>query len=251
MDVILTSGLFRSASTWSYNVCRLLCELTAKDNKLPVIAHYADLEAGEKNIADALKAGPGYYVIKSHAPSKNVLDLIHTNIIKNVYTIRDPRDCVTSHANTKSTDFDDAVKYMEYTLRYLPYFFQFKNTLVIRYEDMVKDPKTEVKRIADYILGEVSDERIEKIHQATSLENMKQLADTMDEQAESSYYQDQEDKVHIKTLIHENHIQSGKQGRWREELTEAQQTRLNQTFKAYLLQMGYETEASMKALTQS
>ena len=72
MDIIFCSGMMRSASTWSYNVCRIIYLQIAKQSNIPMIQGYLDSadidEFLKKNIEET-----GIAVIKTHTPSETTI----------------------------------------------------------------------------------------------------------------------------------------------------------------------------------
>ena len=121
MNFIICSGILRSASTWAFNVCRLIASSLAKQNNLPLLdCGYKDTTALDELLK---KNGSGIAVVKTHAPSKFALEFILTGAVKNICTIRDPRDCVASQQLFHDDEtFEQSVYLLKNNLHYVDIF---------------------------------------------------------------------------------------------------------------------------------
>jgi len=156
--------------------------LINSDNKLKIFkTHHALCSLGKDNFTD----------------TKNTLGVI--------YVVRDPRNVISSilyHFNLSNTEealnfiqreekfignVKNKVNYPLHTLisswktNYNSWKFFGKNFLLVKYEDLILNPNTEFKRIANYITNttniKFSEEQIKKGVDESSFENLRKLED--------------------------------------------------------------------------
>ena len=120
------------------------------------------------------------------------------NTIGAIYIIRDPRSLISSiHHHLSLNTLDDAVKMLitnstwggleskpvgeflsSWEIHYLSWKRFPKNFLLIKYEDLIKDPKHEILKLCIYLKKffnfEYNDEKIDKIIENTSFKKLKQ-----------------------------------------------------------------------------
>jgi hypothetical protein len=246
MNVILCTGMMRSASTWSYNVSRLLAILLAEYLKVPFGSNYLNHDELDDFLKRYLKTKTGLAVIKIHFPGQLALELIHNKVIKNVCTIRDPRDCVASRQLFEKESFEDSVKWIKDGLFYIDFFQQTNNTLFIRYEEMIKNPSAQITRICQYFDMDISDDQLQKLDMLTNMRSAQQISESLHNRPRHTLIRDRSHLVDPTTEIHENHIHGGICGRWKTELAKDQINIIINEFEPWLISLGYETETSLK-----
>jgi hypothetical protein len=247
MDIILCSGMMRSASTWSFNVCRLLASEISTTLKVTFKSVSPKYEELDNYLRD--RAKEGILVIKSHFQTDLAIKLIHTNMIKNVCTIRDPRDCVASRQLFEKESFERSVYLIETCLFYVGLFQRSNNTLYIRYEEMVGNPYEYIKLISHYLGFPIDETLVREIDNQTNKSKIKMISDTLKTKPHETLLRVDSHVVDPVTQIHENHIQGGICGRWKTELNKDQIKIVTDRFKPWLITLGYETEASIENLS--
>lgn len=238
--------MMRSASTWSFNVCRLLGILLANHFKVPSGSAYLNPNELDIFLKTRMKTEPGYVVIKAHSLGEFALELIKNNEIKNVSTIRDPRDCVASRQLFEEETFEQSVHWIKNSLFYVHLYQQTKNTLFIRYEEMIRNPAFQIKEICSFLDVELSDKHLLEINEQTSMINAQRISNSIKTRPIHELLRDRSHVVDPTTQIHENHIHGGICGRWKTELSIIQQKAVIAELKPWLISLGYETEDSMK-----
>ncbi|HTD68312.1 MAG TPA: sulfotransferase domain-containing protein [Candidatus Limnocylindria bacterium] len=100
---------------------------------------------------------------------------------------------------------------------------------LIRYEDMLRDPFAEVKKIAQFSGLKNSDEHIRRATEQASFENMRRV----EEVKGMPYYKPKNTEMRF--------IRQGKSGGWKDVFTEEDKAFFKQHFGAALIKCGYES----------
>jgi hypothetical protein len=240
--LVICSGIKRSASTWSFNVCRHLAEARARVTGARFLSEYAnhtdDLIKRLSGEA-AAKDGDLIGVIKAHEPGKGTVGSIRRGKIRNVYTIRDPRDCLASMEQfwqrEKNETFERRINEFLFWLRYAEIFLADGASHVVRYEDMIGDPAAEIRRIAKYLDLKCDAALIADIAEKTSPEASQSLIDEMNKgkaDADGRLF-------NSLTQLHERHLGGGTVGRWRAAFEGDTLVQVERAFAPWLEKLGY------------
>ena len=248
MNITLCTGMMRSGSTWSFNVARIVMEQCAKQLHQPFSSGYNDHTGLDNFLQQNFSDKPAFFVIKVHSPAQYALSLIQQGQIQNICTVRDPRDCVASRQIFEDEDFDTSIAFIKMNEQYVNHYLTIKNTLLIRYEEMMKEPIEKIKTIMKYLNINANENIINKIHEQTSMEAAQKISENLEQGSSEKVHQVFSHLVDNTTHIHQNHIHGGTSGRWKTELNEEQQKRVNQEFKDMLIKFNYETPESMEEL---
>lgn len=239
--VVCCSGIMRSASTWSYNVCRELVLRTQDPAREAAAFTYAnDTDAllaswvkAEQQQERLLRA-----VMKAHLVGPRTRKLIDAGKLRNVFTIRDPRDAMASMLlfGQEKTEEEKShlIAYFRAVLRQGLAFLNDGRTLVIRYEDMIADPRRQVGVIARYMGLDATGDLLDAVDAATGAESARAVVARLEAQAAPG--EDLSDPV---TQLHVTHLNTGEVGRWRRELPPAFVARLEQAFGRAMAAYGY------------
>jgi len=181
-----------------------------------------------KLLAIRLREKP--FVVKTHRqPRTFVRILMHLGIIRSVYIYRDLRDVLLSsidhrdnidrkehgRSDLKSLSFDDVFPTLPSLYAVWEKWRSCENALLIKYEDLVKDPVIQMRRIAQHLNLRVEDEDIRRIIQKYDRNSL-----------------DSSSKSHL-------HFNKGVVARYREELSEAQRRLFREKLGNMLAEMGY------------
>lgn len=246
--IIFCSGMSRSASTWSYNVCRLLLESTGADIYTGYVGEAHDTD---RFLNTHIPQSKKFTLIKCHDPGPHCRSLIKHNQAKNVYTYRDLRDSLASRMAFEAIAFDAALRGGLYQAQRMTEYAQHPSTLFVRYDRILHTPCDEIQAIAHYLGIPLSPNLREAIYQQTRLETVKQISSQVESLSSQHAFQARDHTVDRTTLLHANHISSAKIGRWRDELTPEQQLIVTLVFRPYLLAFDFETEESLEAIATS
>ncbi len=244
--LILATGMMRSGSTWAFNVCRLAGQLVAQHLNQPFASAYLLDKELDEFLAKQFPTLPGPAVIKAHFVGHAALNLIAAGRVKCVSTYRDPRDCVASLMTFTNDPFQRAMRRTTGFLEELTLYQQSRNTLLIRYEDMIRDTAAHVRMVTDYLGVQLDDAGIRWIDGQTNIDRAREVSAELKTRPDDAVVRQESHRVDPATNLHDNHIHSGKVGRWRDELTPEQQETLAKQFRPWLISLGYETETSLE-----
>jgi hypothetical protein len=232
--LIMTVGLYSSASTWAYNVLREL--MIAQHGEARVFAIYSDTVA--KVISERQALGR-YVVWKMHfgEPAWDVFAQLADPTI--LLTVRDPRDAVLSMVNRFNTSVTLAAKAVGASCNRVLQCAQWDHP-ILRYEDGFFRTTETIRIMAQYIGATLDDDAIDRIHDRFSTESVRAFAEQVPalpaERVKGDPTIDLYDEV---TQIHRGHIGDGSVGKWRRQLTEEQQRAITAHFAPFLERFGY------------
>ncbi|MBT5414693.1 MAG: sulfotransferase, partial [Rhodospirillaceae bacterium] len=207
---VCCTGMARSGSTWSFNVCRELLEATGE----PLIAgYYGEGEALDDFIESrGLEAFPGHVLLKLHQPADRLLGMICDGRARNVFTLRDPRDCLRSRMDFEGKPFDDALMGVAGNLIMYNLYAGATDTLFVRYEAMAADPAAEVRRIAGHLgLAPVEDE-VGRIAEATGISAARRKVEDLAGRTDAGTVEIAGRRVDTETCLQTGHIRDGRAG---------------------------------------
>ena len=239
----------RSGSTWSYNVCKIFGGRVAENRKFNFHSDFAyDIDSLiQKMSKKAARTKSNIFgVVKAHDVGMRTKKKISEGKIKNIYTIRDPRDCFASMEKFmprfEGVEIDDRIREFQRWLILGDEFFGDDVSLIIRYEEMVENNIKQIRRIANFLEIKRTDKLILNISNATSVaasqEIIKQMIET-GKGVEKFKVAGKEKRFHPESQLHENHLNGGTIGRWRTELTEENQQKIHTAFSPWLIKFGY------------
>jgi hypothetical protein len=240
--------MLRSGSTWSFNVCRLMAKAIAGRENRPLWTGYMLPEQSEPLFERYGDAQPGPTVVKAHSLGPRGLELLHAGKAKAVCTYRDPRDCVASMMTFAGRPFDDAVNAISQGLLMLESILRTRHALAIRYEDMLADPAGQIALINQFLGLSLEPAILTRINEMCGLEASRRVCEDLRQRPSKAVLHSTENhRVDPQTWLHDNHIQSGKAGRWKDEMEPWQVQALSQAFDPWLARMGYEPAARSSA----
>lgn len=232
--IIMTIGVYSSASTWLFNVLREL--MIAQHGQNRVLAIYSDTVA--KVIGDQ-QALNRYVVWKMHfgEPAWEVFAQFADPTI--LLTVRDPRDAVLSLVNRFNTSVQLAAKGVGMSCNRVLQCAQAEYP-ILRYEDgFFQNPET-IRRVAEHIGVGPDGAVIDGIRDRFSTESVRAFAEQVTslpaERMKGDPTIDLYDEV---TQIHRGHIGDGSVGKWRHQLTAEQQRAITDHFAPFLTRFGY------------
>lgn len=218
----------------------------------------ADLSADE---ADALR--PAFFEIEAQSSAEPQIRKVHdawtlTPVGKplfplavtlgTIYIVRDPRDVAVSLAHHLASDLDQTIAFMGHANAVLatggrygsPQFRQKlltwaehvrswlnapKPPLLLRYEDMLTDPATALKRAARHLGWEAPHDRVEKAVAATRFEALQRS--------------EEQQGFREKAWPEVRFFRRGISGGWRDTLTAAQAARIEADHGHIMAKLGY------------
>jgi hypothetical protein len=240
--IVICDGIIRSGSTWSFNVCRLLGHLRAKQRGQSFGIACLGSDSLDHFLQVQASLGNGSAVIKVHELGPVALQWIHAGWVKTVCTFRDPRDCVASDIVFWGAGFHPSVQRVMRSLECLHKSHRdFQHTLFVRYEEMIDKPLSQIRRIAEFLDVPLEQKQLESIDAQTNINASRKICQELSarpaDQIDIGAGNHRRDRV---SLLHDNHIGNAKVGRWKAELTAEQGQLLSQMFRPSLEALGYE-----------
>ena len=241
MDVLCV-GMYRSCSTWQYNICAELVERKAGGKRLGFIAasDYAPSGLPSQSI---------WRVLKTHDGHDRFAAALREGQVRAVYSRRDLRDVVFSIMHKWSISFDEVVApngLLEACIAVDGFWPSLPNVLCQSYETITADPSTAVKEIAEHLGLHIESAEADELSFEFSLIKNKERADAIAQQlhAEGVDLTNPENclRYHSRTLFHWNHIRDGVVGGWRTLASPQQRKVLAGLCGSWLVEHGYECD---------
>lgn len=225
--------MLRSGSTLQYQLAVSILEKTGRGSGL-----------GDPRNVDCLErvnaTPPGtMQVLKVHKFKhlRNVEAAIERGQAKCLYTYRDVRDVAVSLMNMRKLSFEELIfrnKEVQQSLDDFKAWTSFDGVLISRYEEMIDNLPQEVYRIAEHLNVELSETEAISIAENHTLDKQKQRIQQW--QTSENFNPATHDG---KSLLHHNHINSGKPQQWLKTLTPLQIAYLESLTGTWLCDRGY------------
>jgi hypothetical protein len=235
---IVCAGIYRSGSTWTFNVVRRMLELASPGWE--VAYDYAEPDQLDNLVWR--NPGSGHHVIKCHAGSEGFVDAVNARFVHGVvFSLRDPMaalaSCVEQFCNrepfSRHWTFDRALDYIEDGLR-------FGQQLVGRPEvvfiDLHRDGEpASLERIVKFIGADLPPAELEELREEFSFAAMRERSAQIAEQPADALLRGINDPA---TLMHANHVEKGAARDWRAELSGEQIAAATERFAPYAELLG-------------
>jgi hypothetical protein len=238
--------MFRSGSTWSFNVCRELYQLLPQQFNEPVKSGYLEAVQLEHLVTQKWPTMTAPTVIKAHYIGPAAMAALRAGTAKGICTYRDPRDCVASDMAFMSYPLEVCLKRFGGTLEPLRLYQTTPNILLVKYEDMMVDRPRQLRRIANHLGVPANDAALHQIDARTNLQACKELCAQLPKRPANQVLHQANHIIDPVTHLHQNHINGGTIGRWRSELSIEQAMYVTEFFAPWLLKLGYETSDSIE-----
>ncbi|CAB3782112.1 sulfotransferase domain-containing protein [Pararobbsia alpina] len=235
--LVLNVGVEGSASTWVDNVVKSLLKLNGSEE---VTAGYvSEMKTAAQNHQRRVENA----ILKSHQPKNDFLFMMDVGAAKSILTIRDPRDSVVSLMQRFDRPFENCLRDVARSLSYLDD-VDFKNVLLLRYEDRFFEKIETVGLIAEYLGTAASGEQIGEIFERYSAAAVRgllsQLSDLPIQELDVG-----EHVAHRGTGFFARHIIDSRSGRYREVLTLGQIHQIESVIGHAYDRYGYERVCSV------
>ena len=232
---IFCCGMPRSGSTVQYQLTKEIVETQLKGKALG----HVSLGKFDK-MYHQYHTKNEYVVLKCHGFPPAARQLFAKGEGKAIYVYRDIRDVVVSKLNKRQFNFEK-VNVSHLLKKNLRRYYQWQSVddiLVSKYEEMIEDLQREAIRIGDYLGLHLTEQFVEQLAQKYSMEKQKQRIANFDYQnygieTKVGVYYDPE------SLLHDNHIYSGKSEQWKSELSSLQVAFIEAKAGDWLVDRGY------------
>lgn len=229
--LVLTTGVFRSGSTWIFNAVRLLASLAGNRVRSGFREDLCEEEIGGRNEACIT-------VLKAHNPSKRLLEMIAASGGRTILTVRDPRDCVCSFMAAFRRDFPWALRRVTASCDGALKAVEFSRPHTFRYEAGFMDDRATLADVSDYIGIPNVMSNIDCVFSELKRESVRsKIASLTNEGVIDQSIPRTHDPV---SHWHPNHIGDGKIGKYQHLLTDEQTRIVEDRNRAFLDMFGYD-----------
>ena len=216
--LVFCCGMMRSGSTLQYQLAAEIVESSGLGNRMGWV------DSGNiQKIKNHYLNQEMFHIVKCHNYLDESTEIFLNGEAKAIYVYRDIRDVVVSLMNKFNLSYYEIVKrgFIETIVKAYYDWTRLENTLISRYETMIENIAQEARRIAEYLGIEISEATAKRLDQKYSLNNQIQRIRQFDYQKGGVNLRSGE-ILDPKTLLHANHIFSGKSGQYKTELSRIQ-----------------------------
>ena len=264
MRSIISALLYSDDGDFNFNLLRKIDQFPEKKYFKYFIKNYGDFNEIKKNWIVAqdkinldgkiklFKTHQGKYTVEGNSFTNN------DNTLATIYIVRDPRNLVQSISNHYTKSLDDSCEFLLaskiigngknyedkqgglYTLlgkwneHYRSWTTNKNNLLLIKYEDLIKNPKAQLERTIDflkkYLTFETDENKINKILETTSFNNLKKL------EKEGQFNENTQNKKDGGKV---NFFHLGPKNLWHKNLNEKIVSKIEKNFFIEMKELGY------------
>lgn len=247
--IVLCAGMPRSASTWSFNVCRHLL----RDARGPAGVHSGYFGEGKEVEAyvATLPADPAH-LIKSHHPTAAVVRTVAAGGGGVVFTIRNPMQAAASMRTFFGSSLPAAIDGVLGSLSVALACRHVAPTLFLAYSDVIQTPSEATRRIAAFLdrlgafgAGGPSDAAVAATVAATRAEAMAALSGSAAFAGRADLRPAGHSRYDPETLLHVGHVARGTDFDWEATLGEDEASQCRHAFapwRDFLDAIGCRTE---------
>lgn len=209
--LVLPTGMLRSGSTWSFNVCvNLLREAGIGDVRTDFIKSLGKWRQVVSQ--DGIHA-----VLKCHTLDAESLDWLKNNrhTVKFVYTLRDPREVAASALATFNMPLDDGLSSVESSLQFLSAQRTISAVCVVPYSLIDKGLSGgAIAALAGYLELDLSASAISAVDDRCGRDSHRTLLERFATLSPSDIHRDERFTYHRPTLLHHNHFRTSDAPGW-------------------------------------
>jgi len=170
--IVLLTGMFRSGSTWAFNVAKALLSHESR----AIVGMYSNEIGTELGWLDE---NVEHFLVKTHMPDRVGHMLIRHRMARTVCTYRDPLDCIVSSMEVFGSRFEDTVALARGALALLDLQTKSGGVLFIPHDAIADRPDATVGTIAGYLGCRPGPAEIGRIAGLFSKPNVARFADNL------------------------------------------------------------------------
>lgn len=230
---IFCGGMQRSASTLQYQIASELVEKYGIGKRVT----YYTPETHEQVLSSY--HGNGYKTFKSHIVTKAIKDQFLANNAVGLYIYRDVRDVISSLKEKNNHDYPDT-EAGQIAKGLIDHYYQWTilpNMYITKYEEVILDLKKELYGIANFIGIDLKNEDVSVLCHDLSLNSQKKRIQLFG--ADKIIFVNKFNVYDSHSLLHTNHIASGKIGRYKDNLSAGQIQTIENATEHWLQRNGY------------
>ncbi len=244
---MLCGGMYRSASTWQYNVAGRLVEQYHAGKRRGYCFSGSEIAAG----AHVPGCPDSWGVLKAHEADRVYAGLLARGEALALYAFRDLRDVAYSLIHKANSTFAATIEstpILGQAIANFRFWTSQPRTLVQRYEQIVAQPAASVRAIAAHLGIVLTLGESERIAGEFTLEKNRERAEQVARQYRSLGV-DLDDPANALcrdelSQWHWNHIRDGRIGSWRQVATPRELAALAHQCGRWLIEQGYEHDYS-------
>ena len=265
---IISSLLYSDDGIFKFSFLKKIDQFPEKKYFKDFVKDFGNFDLIKKNwilAQDKINLNNNIKIFKTHQGKYTVNNDDFTNNENTkaiIYIVRDPRNIVTSISNHFTKSVNESLKFMlsnsvigdnksfeesikdknsrmltllgKWNDHYRSWTRKKDNLLLIRYEDLILNPKSEINRISmflkNYMEFKVNNEKLDNIIKTTSFENLKKL------EKEETFNEGVLDK---KTKNKVNFFYMGSKNRWEKLLNKEITQSIEKNFYKEMKEIGY------------
>lgn len=235
---VICGGMQRSGSTLQFQIAARLVE----DRGLGRRIEWRNARDFSQ-LRDKYASFSGIKVFKTHTLTEEIRKEFYSGNAVGLYIYRDLRDVFVSSMTKEGSDFSTTWKsgLLDKCVAGFNAWTGLPDVLISRYEDVMASLDDEVSMIAGKIGVSLSPVEIARIAEDYSIEKQKKRMRRV--RKEKKVFDEKE-------LLHDNHINSGKEGQWRKRLNTLQILRIEWKIGRWLRDHGYELSGAGRLLVR-
>ena len=264
MRSIISALLYSVDGEFNFNLLRKIDQFPEKKYLKYFIKDFSDFNGIKKNWIVAqdrinldgkiklLKTHQGKYTIEGDSFTNN------DNTLATIYIVRDPRNLVQSISNHYAKSLEDSCEFLiepkiigngknyenkqgglftllgRWNEHYRSWTTNKNNLLIIKYEDLIKNPRAQLEKTIDflkkYLTFETDKNKINKILETTSFNNLKKL------EKEGQFNENTQNKKDGGKV---NFFHLGPKNLWHKNLNEKIVSKIEKNFFIEMKELGY------------
>ena len=244
---VFCAGMYRSGSTWQYNVVSHLVEMFGVGRR---IGFYNDAKTFFE-YADRNAARDELLVLKSHDQHPEFGKALTEGRALGVYIYRDLRDVAFSLAHKCRISFEQVIeesRFLDHAIQSDEFWTSQPHVICQKYEEVFDNPIPAILELAKHLGLSLTTERAESLACEYSFEANFARTRAIAERCEAQgidlrspldvFQHDQH------SLLNWNHMRQGRRGGWRDETTPEQTEALLAACGDWLIRRGYEPDCT-------
>ncbi|MEZ6045333.1 MAG: hypothetical protein R3C11_07065 [Planctomycetaceae bacterium] len=239
--ISLALGIPRSATTWAFNVCRHLYDFQGKKYQIYNPSDALEMDELIANLDLREDA-----IIHGHDLTPNLIKLAQFDHVRPFFNYRNPCDVVVSQIKLHDLSLESAMEITGNAYTYLEPAMKLPGIMLIPYEHATAQPEAIIYQMATKMSLFLPLSKAKEIAEETSYAKHKKVMEEVNTEGTEGvgvlYTARRQIRFSETHLINDRHLQSGKNGRWREELTPDQQKQVLEKFTPLLKILGFESE---------
>lgn len=198
--IILCTGMFRSGSTWSFNIVKSIIEINHENKS--IFSEYN--ESLQSTIVEHSMEFDNL-VIKCHKIDTFGKGMIKHGCTKVIYTYREPLEALTSLMQKFNFTFALALDSIKESLELMQFQKKYSNVLILSYNEIISKSESSIKKITQHLDAELTDDAIRELAIEFNKDNVKKNSNKISKSDKNTI--DVGFSIYDKTsLFHKNHI---------------------------------------------